>query len=294
MIHYRKWGVFMSKIKITVFHTGMVCVSPNLPFGGEYCNIVKASGIFSKKSNRLWLPVSCYLIEHPKGKILVDTGWHRDMSPKGSYDKRAQIKSLGSSLLYMTNQGVIEKGQAIDEQLVKKGIKTSDIDYVLLTHLDCDHVNGLRLVSDAKNILAAKDELAFTKTGPLTNKIRYQSRWWDGMKLTAFDWSGTEGPVSKSYDLFGDGSVVCVNIPGHSEGMFAVKITNSEGKYVLLVSDGGYAEKSWKYMILPGISSDKRAQKKSLMWIRELSSSGDCMEVLANHDTEVKPHEILF
>lgn len=41
MIHFRKWGVFMSEIKITVFYTGMVCVSPNLPFGEEECNIIK-------------------------------------------------------------------------------------------------------------------------------------------------------------------------------------------------------------------------------------------------------------
>ena len=35
-----------------------------------------------------------------------------------------------------------------------------------------------------------------------------------------------------------------VNIPGHSEGLCALKITNDSGKYVLLFSDGGYAQKS--------------------------------------------------
>ena len=40
------------------------CVSDNLPFGGDHCNPIKASGIFEKKSTRLWLPVSAYLIEH--------------------------------------------------------------------------------------------------------------------------------------------------------------------------------------------------------------------------------------
>ena len=84
-------------IKIHVFHTGEVCVSPHLPYGGENCNIIKASGIFGKKSKRLHLPVSSYLIEHPKGKIIVDCGWHRDMSPNGGYDNKSQIKSLGSS-----------------------------------------------------------------------------------------------------------------------------------------------------------------------------------------------------
>ncbi len=87
----------MAGIKIHVFHTGEVCVSPNLPFGGDNCNVIKASGIFEKKENRLWLPVSAYLIEHPRGRFLVDTGWARDMSPEGVFDRKAQIRSMKST-----------------------------------------------------------------------------------------------------------------------------------------------------------------------------------------------------
>ena len=86
----------MAKIRIHVFHTGEVCVAPELPFGGEHCSTIKASGVFAKKSERLWLPVSAYLIECAHGKILFDCGWHRDMSPNGVFDKKAQVKSLGS------------------------------------------------------------------------------------------------------------------------------------------------------------------------------------------------------
>ena len=113
----------MDEIKIHVLHTGKVCISPDLPFGGENSNLIKASGIFGKKEKRLWLPVSVYLIEHPKAKILVDCGWNRDMSPNGEFDKAAQIKSLGSRLLYLVNQGVVEKGEAVDEQLNKLGLE---------------------------------------------------------------------------------------------------------------------------------------------------------------------------
>ena len=49
----------MAYIKIHVLHTGAVCVAPKLPFGGENCNPIKASGILGKKEDRLWLPVSC-------------------------------------------------------------------------------------------------------------------------------------------------------------------------------------------------------------------------------------------
>lgn len=282
----------MAEIKIHVFHTGEVCVAPELPFGGEDCSTIKASGVFAKKSDRLWLPVSAYLIECAHGKILFDCGWHRDMSPDGVFDKKAQVKSLGSLPLYVTNQGRIENGAAIDEHLAALGIRPADLDLVLLSHLDCDHANGLKLVADAKQILVSKEELAFSENGTPVNRIRYNADWWDDTKMQTFDWNGTEGPAGKSYDVFGDGRLVMVNIPGHSKGLCALKITGSDGRFVLLYADGGYARKSWEQMITSGVADDKAAQKKSLQWIREQSLNANCVESLANHDPDVQPHII--
>lgn len=280
----------MANIKIHVFHTGEVCVAPDLPFGGDNSNAIKASGVFGKKEDRLWLPVSSYLIEHPKGKFLVDTGWAREMSPKGEFDKKAQIKSLGSVLLYEVNQGRIGLGQCIDEQLLAMGIKDSDIDAVLLTHLDCDHANGLKQVKGAKKFMVAADEVKFANK--ITNRVRYYKGWWEGINLTEFTWNDTQGPVGKSYDLLGDGSIELINIPGHADGLYAVKIKNEEGKFVLLFSDGGYARKSWEEMITSGIAADKQLQKQSLQWIREQSLDKNCIESLANHDPDIAPHVI--
>ncbi|MBQ7994549.1 MAG: N-acyl homoserine lactonase family protein [Solobacterium sp.] len=280
----------MSDIKIHVFHTGEVCVAPDLPFGGDNSNAIKASGVFGKKEDRLWLPVSAYLIEHPKGKFLVDTGWAREMSPEGEFDKKAQIKSLGSLMLYEVNQGRIGLGECIDEQLLAMGIRDSDLDAVLLTHLDCDHANGLKQVKGAKRFLVAADEVRFATK--LTNKVRYYKGWWEGIDLTEFEWNDTQGPVGKSYDLLGDGSIELINIPGHADGLFAVKVKNEEGKFVLLFSDGGYARKSWEEMITSGIAADKTLQKQSLAWIREQSLDPDCVESLANHDPDIQPHVI--
>ena len=276
-------------MKVHVLHTGEVRVSPYLPFGGDNCNLLKASGMTTPKEGWIWLPVSVYLIEHPKGLILVDTGWHRDMSPEGVYDKAAQIKSLGSRVLYNVNQGQIPLGEAIDEQLETMGIKPADLDYVLLTHLDCDHANGLRAVKDAKHIIVAQEELDCARKNGF---IRYKKKWWEGVDLQTIKWNGTEGPAQKSFDLFGDSSIKMINIPGHCDGLCAVKITREDGKYVLLFSDGGYATKSWKEMITSGVSLDKEMQRKSLQWIREQSMDANCIESLATHDTDIKPHVI--
>ncbi|MBE6004691.1 MAG: N-acyl homoserine lactonase family protein [Lachnospiraceae bacterium] len=280
----------MADIKIHVFHTGEVCVAPDLPFGGDNCNAVKASGVFGKKEDRLWLPVSAYLIEHPKGKFLVDTGWARDVSPNGEFDKKAQIKSLGSVMLYAVNQGRIGLGQCIDEQLLEMGIKDSDLDAVLITHLDCDHANGLKQVKNAKKFMVSADEVRFANK--ITNKVRYYKGWWEGIDLTEFEWNDNQGPVGKSYDLLGDGSIELINIPGHADGLYAVKVKNDEGKFVLLFSDGGYARKSWEEQITSGIAADKQLQKQSLAWIREQSLDENCVESLANHDPDIAPHVI--
>lgn len=281
-------------MKVHVLRTGEVRVSPYLPFGGDNCSLLKASGITTPKSEWIWLPVFSFYIEHPRGKFLFDTGWHREMSPEGVYDKRAQIKSLGSWFLYQINQGRIARGEAIDEQLARLGVKPEDLDCVLLSHLDCDHANGLRGVAAAKRILVSRSEMEGTRRFNPQIWIRFQKRWWEGTGIETFDWNGEEGPVRKSYDVLGDGSLQMINIPGHSEGLCALKILNEEGKYVLLFADGGYATKSWRDMITSGISLDKRLQRQSLQWIRQQSLSPDCVASLATHDTDVQPHVIEF
>ena len=128
----------MSEIKIHIFHIGKVCVAPELPFGGEHYSALKASGVLDRKSKRLWLPVSAYLIECAHGNVLFDCGWHRDMSPHGIFERRAQIRSLGSLPLYFTNQVVVESSAAIDEQLAARGVAPVDWDAVLLSGIADD------------------------------------------------------------------------------------------------------------------------------------------------------------
>ena len=90
----------------------------------------------------------------------------------------------------------------------------------------------------------------------------------------------------------GNSSIELINIPGHSDGLFAVKITNEEGKYVLLFSDGGYATKSWEEMITSGVAANKKHQKISLEWIREMSLNENCIKSVANHDIDIEPQII--
>ena len=278
-------------IRIHVLHTGRVCVSPGLPFKDtvKNPNPMQLTLLTSYGRRRVWLPVSAYLIEHPQGHILFDTGWGRELSPDGCYERIAQIRHMGF-LHFLINQGVLPMGESVPEQLEKMGLHPSDLDYVILSHLHTDHASGLQGVREAKRILASEDEIEDTRK----HGVRYAKGMWKGISFTPFAFQQTgAGPVGESYDLFGDGSIKLIRMPGHTAGLAAMKITRGD-HYVLFFADGGYAEKSWKEMIPPGTALDNEAAMKSLAWIREMAMSPNCVEALANHDPDVIPHEILL
>ena len=277
------------KIRIHVLHTGEVCISPGLPYYDE-----KVKSPFQLcmahpygRKNRIWIPVSCYLIEHPRGRILFDTGWSREISPNGTYDRRAQIKHLGY-LHYLLNQGRVPAGKAAAEQLAEMGIRPEDIDYVILSHMHSDHASALRSFKNAKKILLSEEE----NSDISRYAIRYATNQWKGVALDTFRFESTGvGPVGKSLDFFGDGTIELINIPGHTNGLCAMKIRSGE-KFVLLFADGGYAERSWKEMIRPGTALDGEMALKSLRWIHDTALDENCIEALANHDPAVVPHII--
>lgn len=284
----------MDKIRIHILDCGMVRTTRWLPFNKENVSLAKVGGLFVPEKDWAWLPVSCYYIEHPKGKILVDTAWSRRMSPDGVEDKKAQIRELGYCL-YRLNLGYTPKGKTVDEHLKALDVNTSDLDYVLLTHLDCDHACGLHQVADAKRIMVSEDEMKYANTifpTHFDNIVRYKKRWWKDVLLTLFAYNGTEGPFKRSFDLFEDGTIQMINIPGHCAGLSAVKITGADGRYVLLDADGAYSSKNWEEMVPSGIAANRQEQLKSLQWIREMSMSDKCIASLATHDPDIKPHTI--
>ncbi len=279
-------------IKIQILATGSIHVSPYLPYNDTNSGKLKIYGLTVPQNEWVWLPVMCYLIHHPKGTILIDTGWNRQISPRGEYDKQAQRIALGSRLLARTIQGWLPEGQAIDEQLSSVGQCSSDIDYVVITHLDPDHVSGLSQVSSAKHILVSEAEMRATGGDNIVDRVRYREQFWKDIPLTLYQWNSDRGPFGRSYDLFGDHSVELINLPGHSDGLICVKITNEEGKYVLILSDSAYSSKTWKEMVIPGAGTNKEAQLKSIKWIREQSLSPNCIASLATHDPDIEPYTI--
>lgn len=273
----------MENIKIHILHCGQVKVDIGTPFKQKTLNPVAYAGICRSKKYQVILPVSAYLIEHPKGLVLVDTGWHTAM--RGS--KSDLIKQTGH-IHYKASKAILPKGQAISEQLSVLGIKQEDIKYIVLSHLDTDHVSGLKLVERAQNILASPYEWSSAnKLG-----LRYKPQMWKGINIGTIQFQNSGiGPQGLSFDLFGDGRIELIHAPGHSKGGIVTKIENN-GKYVLLTGDCGYATKSWKEMILPGLYYNKKIMVNSLLWVQQMAASPNCVKALATHDPNIEPHII--
>ena len=271
----------MEQIKIHILHCGSVCVDPALPDATVARRRLAYTGFLRRKNNRVWLPVSAYLIEHPKGLILFDTGWSRQV-------RENQKRHMGR-ILCRVNQAQLPPGQAVDEQLAAMKSLPADLDYGILSHLDCDHVSGLKMLGGAKNVLVSRNEINDAKRSP----FRYRSSMWDGVPLKTFRFSEPDyGPFSAYFDLFGDGSVLLTDISGHSAGLAAMTVQR-DGKYALLYADGGYSAQAWKDIRLPGMTRSTGKAARALMWIRDMSMRPNCIESVANHDPDVKPHVIL-
>lgn len=281
------------RMSVETLIAGHVCVSPELPYGNG-CGLLKGSGLLTPKSRRVWLPVCSFLVSTPHGRILVDAGWDRSMSPAGRFDASAQQRSLGSWLLYKVNQGVVRQGQTVPEQLAQRGIEPSDLDAVVVTHLDCDHANGLMGLTDVPRVLVSRPEMRGASELP-GDLVRFRKQWWEHAPVVLYDWNGTDGPVHHSYDLYGDGIVTFIHTPGHTNGHVAVKVTEPRtGRFVLLFGDAGYSTCSWKHMITSGIAVNRKEQRASLEWIRTMSENPLCIRSMAAHDTDNRPGIIEF
>lgn len=260
-------------IRVHIFHTGSVIVDRAIPYKEK--NPLAVTGFLRSRDKKLTLPVSAYLIEHPKGNVLIDTGWD------SRYTRERPHRFFG--LLDGISTPVIREGEGIDCKLKALGLLPSDIDCLFFSHMDFDHTSVLRLVRDARRIMAAEEEIADSQK----YSFRYVKTNWDFADVRPFAYQQTGlGPFGKSYGVFGDGSVVLVNTPGHTPGLFSAMISGG-GRYVLLSGDATYTQESIAQRRIPGFTVSTRLAERSLDWGCQCAGDPHCVLVAANHDPAI-------
>lgn len=264
----------MNKIQLYIFHTGKVRVDRAIPLHEK--NPLALTGIFRSKKKQIILPVSSYLIKHPKGNILIDTGWDTKYAHKKPTQWFGMVNQISAP--------IIKENEGIDSKLKSVGLLPKDISHIFISHMDFDHTSGLRLVKEAEDIRTSKEE--WTACNKFS--FRYVDTWTGICDVKTFEYSDNGiGPFGRSYDVFGDNSVLLVHTPGHSYGLFSVLINGTDG-YIVLGNDAAYLTENFTNRIIPGFSINNEWCEKSLDWLIKCRNDSKCKGVFVNHDPMIK------
>jgi glyoxylase-like metal-dependent hydrolase (beta-lactamase superfamily II) len=159
--------------------------------------------------------VTCYLVVHPKGMLIYDTGLNDRLIGRPLYenvvDGYAQIK-------YNTLNG----------QLAEIGVAPADIDYLVLSHYHWDHIgNAADFAGSTWLVYKGDRDQMF------------------GQPARAYPWFSQYAALEHTktvllhgdHDVFGDGTVVVIATPGHTEGHCSLLVRLKNTGPVLLSGD---------------------------------------------------------
>ncbi len=164
------------------------------------CGVLKPADAKSygfDKVAELKMSVPCFLIAHPKGTLMWDVGVVPDSDFKGD----------GSPVI----QGFIEVAKPLKTQLEALGYEPQDIKYLAMSHYHIDHSANANMFAGSTWLVAqAERDIMFSdKPAPVRVEKNYSA-----LK----DSKTTILPPASDYDVFGDGSVIIKQAPGHTPG----------------------------------------------------------------------------
>lgn len=270
-------------MKIHVLHCGYIRIPAELKnSSGSFADDVRKT-LAARRKEPATLPTTAYLIEHRKGLFLVDTGWNREISPNGVHDRKAVEKQLPRHLAALYDP-FVPTGMTVREQLESKGIRPEDLEVVILTHFDADHVSGLRSVMGAKRIIIPEEESYWSSRTKYA--LRQVRELWDIEKAEHLYYRGYPlGPMNRAIDITGDESIMMVSLPGHTNGHAGIMVRNGD-RYAVIAGDAAFSSDNWETLTPPGFSADSQLQVKTLKWLAEVAADPNCVDVLCSHDNK--------
>jgi len=159
--------------------------------------------------------ISSYLIVHPKGILLWDTGAIAD----------ADFNADGSP----TTQGGFTATKTLKSQLAALGYAPKDITYIGLSHYHFDHTANANDYAGATWLVQQpeRDAMFAEKSPPITKRAQY----------IALKDSKTKILHGEDFDVFGDGTVVIKAAYGHTPGHQVVYLKLAKTGPILLAGD---------------------------------------------------------
>lgn len=198
---------------------------------------------------------NCYLIKHPQGWLLWDTGVSDAVAAMPNGLAPSDPKSVHW-----------HRSKTLAAQLDQLGLKPSDIKSVAISHTHPDHVGNVEL---------------FPAAMLYVQKAEYE---WPGANNTPR--FKPEHPVTKldgDRDLFGDGSVVILSTPGHTPGHQSLLVKLPKTGAIVLSGDAAHFKDNWDNRRVPSINFDKDKTLASMQKISDTLTK-EKAQLWINHD----------
>jgi glyoxylase-like metal-dependent hydrolase (beta-lactamase superfamily II) len=230
--------------------------------------------------DRRWtepLPILAWLVEHPEGLIVVDTGETARVSQRGYFTPWQPYFRFGV-------RESITPEQEIGPQLRALGFSSDDVRWVVLTHFHTDHAGGLAHFTSSEIVSSRVD---YRHSRGQLGKARgfLPQHWPQGFAPTLADFSdGPYGPFAASTTLTAAGDVRLVPTPGHTPGHLSVAVDGGD-TVVFLAGDASYTEQLMLAGRPDGVSPDPARARETLARIRQLTAQRPTV-YLPTHDPE--------
>ncbi|MGH3854720.1 MAG: MBL fold metallo-hydrolase [Pseudonocardiaceae bacterium] len=229
---------------------------------------------------RLAMGMTTFLLEHPSARILVDPSMCTDVHQRVLPQLPAPLRLFVAPDRPVTG---------LADALARIGRDVADIDFVLPTHLHWDHVSGLLELPQqvAVRTQQVERDFALDAGGPPLGVARAPLR---GRPFDTYDLDGP--PVltfERSHDLFADGSVVLVDLAGHTPGSVGVLLNLDGDRRVLLAGDAVWHRLQVRLLRekapFPGqlVDDDRDAAFAGVHRLHALPST---IEIIASHDRD--------
>jgi N-acyl homoserine lactone hydrolase len=213
------------------------------------------AGLLDGEHGRVRVPVPAFLVDHPRGRVVFDTGLH----PESVSDPTARLGDLAAFF-----EPEIAHEEGLVPRLEALGVDPTCVERVVLSHLHFDHAGGLHALPNAR-LVVQRREWEAGHDADLRAKNSYDPR--------DFDLGHAVDVIDGEHDLFGDGRVVCLPTHGHTPGHQSLRVLLDSGE-VVLTADACYLRRSLDELHLPFVAHDREAMLGVFHRFRAMEAAG--------------------
>lgn len=224
------------------------------------------------------LPINTYLIDHPDGPILWDTGESPHATEKGWLPWWNPFFHNAVDIHVAPEEGIVPR-------LAQHGLRPQDLQAVVLSHIHHDHGDGIGDLAGARILVAEEHWEYYRKPFRATIEGAVPQHWGKGFSPEIIRQSGPAlGPWEHTYPITADGRVVAVPTPGHVPGHICLVVFADEATY-FLGGDVTYDQRLLDAEKTDGVNNQPRLAVEQLRKIKEFARQRPIV-VLPAHDPD--------